>query len=198
MTIVKLRPELTDNAANTLTDAFWNDPLLTNVVAPDESKRRHAGEWFFQATTKYGIRWGEAYSNDGASGVAIWFPPGQTTISMFRMLRVGLASMPLKLGLAGMSRFAKAMSVGEKFHKAVRGPHWYLMAIGTKPELQGTGLGGGLLLSGTSQADSKGLPCYLETASESNVAFYSRRGFEVTDQTELLGFTLYGMVRQPQ
>lgn len=198
MAIARLKPEQTDAAATTLTDAFWDDPLLSVVVAPDESKRRAAGEWFFRTSVKYGLRWGESYANDDASAVAIWFPPGQTTISLSRMLRVGLAAMPFKVGLGGMSRFMKAMSTGEKFHKAMHGPHWYLMAIGTRPELQGTGIGGGLLLSGTSQADTAKLPCYLETATESNVAFYSRRGFEVKDQTDVLGFTFYGMIRQPQ
>jgi len=85
----------------------------------------------------------------------------------------------------------------EKFHKAVKGPHWYLMAVGTSPSRQGTGLGSSLLQLGTSKADAAGIPCYLETATESNVAFYSKRGFEVTGEANLFGFTLRGMVRPP-
>jgi ribosomal protein S18 acetylase RimI-like enzyme len=90
------------------------------------------------------------------------------------------------------------MSATEALHKAVDGPHWYLMAIGTRPEVQGTGLGSALVELGTAQADKAGIPCYLETGTESNVAFYRKRGFEVTGQAEMYGFTVYGMVRQPQ
>jgi ribosomal protein S18 acetylase RimI-like enzyme len=114
------------------------------------------------------------------------------------MLRVGMAAMPFKAGINGTMRFFKAISATEQLHKEVGGPHWYLLAIGTKPELQGTGLGSALVELGTAKADSAKLPCYLETATESNVAFYRKRGFEVTGQAEVYGFTLYGMVRQPQ
>jgi ribosomal protein S18 acetylase RimI-like enzyme len=72
------------------------------------------------------------------------------------------------------------------------------MAIGTRSAAQGTGLGSALLEIGTAQADSAGLPCYLETGTENNVAFYSKRGFEVVGQADVYEFTLYGMVRPPK
>jgi ribosomal protein S18 acetylase RimI-like enzyme len=193
----RLGPGQLNAAAETLAEAFWDDPLM-HIVAPDEVKRRSAGPWFFETSIKYGMRWGEVSCNDDASAVAVWFPPGQTDISMLRMLWVGMAAMPVKVGFNGMLRFMKALPVTEKLHKAVEGPHWYLMAIGTRTAAQGTGLGSALLEIGTSQADSAGLPCYLETGTESNVAFYSKRGFEVVGQAEVYGFTLYGMVRPPK
>jgi len=113
------------------------------------------------------------------------------------MLRVGMGALPFRAGINGFVRFMRALSAVEKFHKAVKGPHWYLMAIGTSPSRQGTGLGSALLELGTSKADAAGIPCYLETATESNVAFYSKRGFEVTGEANLLAFTLRGMVRPP-
>ena len=54
------------------------------------------------------------------------------------------------------------------------------------------------LEQGTSQADAAGLPCYLETGTEENVAFYSKLGFAVTGQAEIQSFTLSGMVRPPR
>jgi ribosomal protein S18 acetylase RimI-like enzyme len=192
-----LPPDQTTAAAKSLTGAFWNDPLLEIVVAPDEKKRAAIGQWFFEKLINYGQRWGEVYTNDEAAAVAVWFPPGQTELTPGRMLRVGLGMLPFKIGLGGVSRFMKAMSVGEKFHKSVHGPHWYLLALGTKPELQGAGLGGALIEVGAAKADAAGVPCYLETATESNVAFYTKRGFEVIEKEDVLGFTLWGMVRKP-
>jgi len=144
------------------------------------------------------MRWGQVSCNDDASAVAVWLSPGNTAVSPGRMLRVGMGALPFKTGVRGTARFMRALSSTEKFHKAVKGPHWYLMAIGTRPALQGTGLGSALLEVGTSKADAAGIPCYLETATESNVTFYAKRGFEVKGQAEVLGFNLYGMVRQPR
>ncbi len=192
-----LRPDQIEAAATTLAEAFWDDPLM-HIVAPNENKRAAVGPWFFSKSIAYGMRWGEASCNEDASAVAIWFPPGNTDITPGRMLRVGMGALPFRAGISGTVRFMRAISATEKFHKAVEGPHWYLMAIGTSPTLQGTGLGGALLELGTSQADATGIPCYLETATESNVAYYSKRGFEVTGQANVLGFTLYGMVRRPR
>ena len=55
------------------------------------------------------------------------------------------------------------MPVMGKWPEAVEGPHWYLMVIGTDPSKQGQGLGSALMEVVTSQADSAGVPCYLET-----------------------------------
>jgi ribosomal protein S18 acetylase RimI-like enzyme len=114
------------------------------------------------------------------------------------MLQAGMVAMPFKAGINGTMRFFKAISATEKLHKTVDAPHWYLLAIGTKPDLQGTGLGSALVELGTAQADASRVPCYLETATESNVAFYQKRGFKVTGQAQVYGFTLYGMVRPPK
>jgi hypothetical protein len=42
------------------------------------------------------------------------------------------------------------------------------------------------------------VPCYLETGTQSNIDFYTKRGFEIVGQTAYLGHTLTGMVRQPR
>jgi ribosomal protein S18 acetylase RimI-like enzyme len=186
-----------DAAARTLSEAFQNDPLL-QILEPNEHKRPKVGPWFFSKTIAYGMRWGRVWGNEDASAVAVWFPPGNTDVGVGRMLRVGFGALPFKIGLRGVGRFMKAMAATEKFHKLVEGPHWYLMTIGTQPARQGEGLGTALLELGTLKADEAGIPCYLETGTEGNVAFYSKRGFEVTGQASLLGFTVYGMVRGPQ
>ena len=192
-----VRSDQVEVAANTLAEAFFDDPLM-HIVAPNEKKRTIVAPWFFAKSIAYGLRWGEVSCNDDASAVAIWFPPGNTDITLGRMLRAGMGALPLKAGINGFVRFMRALSAVEKFHKAVKGHHWYLMAVGTSPTRQGTGLGSSLLQLGTSKADAAGIPCYLETATESNVAFYSKRGFEVTGEASLFGFTLRGMVRQPR
>lgn len=196
VSIQRLDADHTEVAAATLTEAFFDDPLL-QILSPDESKRQRRGNWFMNMTVRYGLRWGEVWSTDDASAAAVWLPPGSTDMGLGRMLRVGLATMPAQLGLSGSRRFMQALSATEPFHKSVSGPHWYLLAVGARTDRQGQGLGSALVEIGTSQADAAGAPCYLETGTQSNIDFYEKRGFEIVGQTSFDGHTLTGMVRQP-
>jgi ribosomal protein S18 acetylase RimI-like enzyme len=73
--------------------------------------------------------------------------------------------------MAGSRRFIQSLSKTEPFHKSVDGPHWYLVAVGARSECQGQGLGSELVEVGTSRADAAGVPCYLETGTQSNIDF---------------------------
>jgi ribosomal protein S18 acetylase RimI-like enzyme len=183
-------------AAETLGEAFFDDPLL-QIVAPDEAKRRRCAAWFMSVPLRYGLRWGEVWGTDGTTAVAVWVPPGRGEMSLGRLLRVGGTKMPFRLGMGATLRCVRAMSTTEKFHKSVHGPHWYLAAVGTRAEHRGRGLGSRLVEVGTSRADEAGVPCYLETGTQSNIDFYTNRGFQIVGQADFDGHTLTGMVRPP-
>ena len=117
---------------------------------------------------------------------------------MLKMLQVGIWRLPLKVGLRGTGRVMGALSASEPFHKQVGGPHWYLMTVGTRRARQGQGLGSALVEVGTAKADAAQLPCYLETGTDSNIAFYTKRGFEIIGQVDCYGHTLTGMIREPR
>jgi ribosomal protein S18 acetylase RimI-like enzyme len=192
-----IRPDQVEASADTLAEAFRDDPLL-EILQPDGHKRPRVGRWVMSTVVRYGTRGGQVWGNEDVSAVAIWLPPDGTDVSIGGMIRAGFGALPLKVGIRGVKRFMRLMSASEPLHKAVDGPHWYLMSVGTRPERQGQGLGSALLEVGTSQADAAGLPCYLETLTDEDVAFYSKRGFEVTGQAEVEGFILRAMVRPPK
>jgi GNAT superfamily N-acetyltransferase len=62
----------------------------------------------------------------------------------------------------------------------LRSPHWYLQLVMVDLAEQRRGLGEALLAPGLDRADAEGLPCYLETQREANLAYYARFGFEVS------------------
>ena len=64
-------------------------------------------------------------------------------------------------------------------------PHWYLWGLAVDPQNQGQGTGTALLRAGLQQVDAQGMPCYLETHAEQNVAFYSAEGFEVVRSVQV-------------
>jgi ribosomal protein S18 acetylase RimI-like enzyme len=192
-----LRPDQQRAAALTLAEAFSADPLL-EILAPDPLRRAKLGPAMMGVLLAYGMRYGRVWSNEDASAVAIWLHPESGPMKMTRMLRAGMWRAPFMLGLDGMGRMSKAMSATEGFHKQVGRPHWYLMTVGSRMARQGQGLGSTLVEMGTSRADAGGVPCYLETGTDSNIAFYRKRGFEVIGQADCYGHTLTGMVRPPR
>ncbi|NIP94842.1 MAG: GNAT family N-acetyltransferase [Akkermansiaceae bacterium] len=76
-------------------------------------------------------------------------------------------------------------------------PYWYLATLGVDPPYQSRGLGTLLVTEGLDRADADHTPAYLETETESNVAFYRGLGFEVVEELtiERLGIPLWLMAR---
>jgi hypothetical protein len=84
---------------------------------------------------------------------------------------------------------------GERFYPAH--PQWNLETLGIRREAHGRGTGS----RRCRPADDAGLPCYLTTAKEQDLAFYERFGFEATHEALPLvpgGPTQWGMRRPPR
>lgn len=183
-------------AVATLAAAFHSDPMM-RILEPDEENRDAIATWFFERIVAYALHWAEVWAIDDAAAVAVWLPPGSGSMTTSRMLRVGMAGLPWRVGLRGTARFLEAVRALDTLHAAVHGPHWYLPAIGTRPTSEGQGFGSALMRVATDQADAAGIPCYLEATLPANQAFYAKRGFAVTDTRRVGAFTFTGMVRLP-
>ncbi len=186
-------------AAETLTQAFRNDPLFLHID-PDETKRVATTRGLWDAIIRLTLIYGEVWTTAAVNGVACWLSPGHTTIGLWQMLRTRLA-LPramLRFGGNARRRTMRVFSYTERLHqRAMPGPHWYLMALGVAPASQGQGIGGSLIRPVLARADADGLPCYLETEIEGNVAFYQKHGFEVVTAEAAPGhsFMLWTMAR---
>jgi ribosomal protein S18 acetylase RimI-like enzyme len=64
-------------------------------------------------------------------------------------------------------------------------PHYYLGAVGTRPEHQREGRGRAVLQPVIASADEHRVDLYLETSSPSNVNFYSRLGFRISGEVDV-------------
>ncbi|MYS18858.1 Acetyltransferase (GNAT) family protein [Streptomyces sp. DvalAA-14] len=78
--------------------------------------------------------------------------------------------------------------------------HEYLMLIGVDPDLQGQGLGGGLIANVLARCDREGRHAYLEASSLRSRALYERLGFTFMGHTIDLpdGPPMYPMWREPR
>ena len=187
-----------DAAVATLAVAFEGDAML-RILEPRESRRARVARWFFGCIVDFALRWAQVWANDDVSAVCIWVPPGSGGMTVARMLRVGMYGLPLRVGLRGTVRLISANAALDRMHHAaVRGPHWYVPAIGARPETRGRGQTWPLLSVGTRSADESGLPCYGEATSDYSTMLAARRGFRAVERRSIGGFTFTAIVRPPQ
>ena len=198
----RLLPGQKDRAAEVLIEAFRDDPLYL-YICPDSGRRAEAMRALLDAVVGFTLVYGEAWTTPEVSGVACWLPPGRTAISIRQMPRTRFALLRamLRFGPGGLGRAMEVFGYADGAQaRAVSGPHWYLWALGVAPASQGQGIGSSLLRPILTRADAEGLPCYLETETERNVAFYEKRGFGVVEAKRMSGGsgpTLWIMLRQP-
>jgi GNAT superfamily N-acetyltransferase len=91
----------------------------------------------------------------------------------------------LLLGILGRRVGAAVRLVQLVESRHPRSPHYYLGGLGTDPAFQGKGLGSAVLGPVLDICDRDGLPAYLESSKESNIPFYKRHGFELTDEVSV-------------
>jgi ribosomal protein S18 acetylase RimI-like enzyme len=166
----------TDNldVAQTLARAFQNESGWSYVI-PDPKLRAQRLIGAFRLFLRDEHRKGAVFGTDGFEAVTLWRGPGEahdgiwdTARLMLPFLRVLRYSIFRGLEVAGL--------IEKHLPKE---PVWYLHYAGCDPAYQGQGFGGAAIRAGLDRADEDGLPAYLETADEKNVALYRNFGFEV-------------------
>jgi ribosomal protein S18 acetylase RimI-like enzyme len=166
--------------AATLARAFDDDPVTKWVYARQRT-RAHWAERFFRWQLDRLLPQDVTWTTDGCSGGALWALPGQwredtaDTLALFRATLVGV--------LPRLPRVLRGLGQVEQRHPRSR--HLYLAVLGVDPASQGQGLGSALIRPGLELCDREGLPAYLETGKERNLAFYGRHGFRVTGELQL-------------
>jgi ribosomal protein S18 acetylase RimI-like enzyme len=181
-----------------LARAFDDDPVPQWLFRGDRRRRRGLRAFFaIQLRHTYLVR-GEVFTTQDLAGAALWSPPGRARPGWRDLVRLA----PVVPYLTGLGRDTPEAARLLTAVDAARpqDPHWYLATLGTDPDRQRTGVGSALLWAVLNRVDAEGLPAYLESSKESNLAFYGQHGFEVTGEihTPRGGPTLWLMWRTPR
>ena len=171
------REDLADVAAD-LSDAFADDVMFDWFLRAD-ARRDAARLRLFRllvADIAFGV--GRIERPAGGGAAAIWMPFEALAPTP---LLTELRALPTLLFATGLARFGRlaAMRATMDRHHPMDRPHAYLQFLGVARAAQGRGVGSRLLKVGTDRCDAAGLPAYLETQTERNIALYSRHGFTV-------------------
>ena len=179
-----------------LNRAFDSDTIF-EYVQPEKARRARVVAQFHKASVHYARQFGVADVAPQSAGLALWLPPGAEQLTLPRMLQTGFGKLALSLG-ATLPRLLRVDSQLSQMHKAhAPGRHWYLFLLGVDPAFHGQGVGSQLLEQGVARARVQELPIYLETQTEANVAFYTRRGFTVQEQRILApGLTTWALTKE--
>lgn len=190
----KARAADVDALASTLSHAFDDDPL-TMWLFPNEQARRRRLPSFFRSLLRVSLPLGEVYTTGDARCAAIWNPPGTFPMGWFTDARLGLNTTRL-VGLH-ITACARGLLYFASHHP--KEPHWYLQMLGTEPESQGRGAGSAIIEPVLERCDREHERIYLESSKKSNIPFYTRHGFEVTEEIQVpRGPVVWGMWRDPK
>lgn len=180
-----------------LARAFDDDPVACYLFPDDERRRRALPRFFGIQLRRMYLDRGEVWTTDDVAGAALWGTPDMGRPTMRDLWH--LAPMLRHLAALGRGLGAAARLLGEIDRARPRAPHWYLATLGTDPPRQGTGIGSAVLAPVLSRLDAEGLPAYLESSKERNLAFYGRHRFEVVREVRVDGSPpVWTMWREPR
>ena len=171
-----------EKAVEILTEAFFEDPMIKYVFKDRERKeiRRLYGvmtkayapssDIYFDSEEPNGmIQW---IDSEKEPGVMAWLRSGAMRMigspvsSLFRLMKTG-------------------MEIFKTQKECMKGHNLHLILLAVLPRKQGMGIGKKLMNLFIQEADSRGLPCYLETQNPSNLGYYESFGFSVVKEIEI-------------
>jgi ribosomal protein S18 acetylase RimI-like enzyme len=173
-----------------MADAFGADPV-GKWISPNPEYPR----WCWSMVVPFLIPHNEVYIVGDGLGAAMWVPP-EAKLNIRPNLAT-LWNLWRRFGVRSILRLSRLISMMEKQHP--KDHHYYLLAIGVRPESRGQGIGSALLEHILNQCDRRKMGAYLENSNSLNLTLYERHGFKVRYKIDLHhnGPSLWLMYRDP-
>jgi GNAT superfamily N-acetyltransferase len=191
-----LKPQEIPAAVAVLARGMRDNPLHVAVYGPDPERRvRCIGRTFkgvfrvFKAQTPLCALDGETIV--GATGIA----PAGTCQPTFRQ-QIGLLPVMIAMGPRTAPRVGKWLKAWADRDPAE--PHSHLGPLAVDGHLQGRGIGSQILAEYCRRLDDSDTVGYLETDKKENVPLYSRYGFDLVEEADVIGVPNWFMRRPPR
>lgn len=202
LTVGRIQRDERPAVIGALTRAFYNDPLF-EFFLPNQVHQTKGALAFMAAALADAEPFGDVWvarAGGEVASAAVWLPPAGYPRSRKRDLMTVVRGFPAFIH-SGVRAFASVRLLNEvdKVHHEVGTPHYYLAVLGTDPLFRRIGAASAALQPVLERCDEEGLPAYLETQREENLAFYARHGFELQRKLDIRGVPpLWTMLRNPR
>ena len=189
-TVDRLRRDDRPAVIGALTRAFYDDPLF-EFFLPNQVHQTKGALAFMAAGLADAAPFGDiwvARTVGKVASAAVWLPPAGYPRSRKRDLMTVVRGFPAFIH-SGARAFASVRLLNEvdKVHHEVGEPHYYLAILGTDPLFRRAGAASAALQPVLDRCDHEGLPAYLETQREENLAYYAHHGFEMRRTVDIRG-----------
>jgi ribosomal protein S18 acetylase RimI-like enzyme len=201
--IALLFPDQDRAAAAMLGRAFVDDPSICAVVgdySPDERIRRMTG--LFEVILGVHRRGGQPVIGVIAEGMvagAAIVEQVKHPAGAIAAVAAGLPFLPALLRALGPQGVRRAITaLDELTRNRPPEPHLYLNVLGVEPAMQRRHFGVAMLDCLRDQVAMRSdlVGVYLETATEANVAYYTKAGYETIGEMRLLGVRVWRMLQR--
>lgn len=164
-----------------LCEAF-NDNLSVNYIILQDKKHEQRIRALMDYSFEMCYRFGEVWLSDDRKACALLLYPHLRKTTFYSVW----LDFKLVFSAIGIDRIGKALDRENKIKTfQPKLPMAYLWFIGVNPLYQHQGIGSCLLKEILSHATGHGLSVYLETSTESNLAWYEKHGFSAYDTLDL-------------
>jgi GNAT superfamily N-acetyltransferase len=202
-TVERLQPGEDHAVVGALARAFYDDPLfgffVPNLVRQSKGLAGFMGAGLADAKP-FGEVWVARSERGKVASAAVWLPPEGYPRSKQRDVMTMVRGAPT-FAAAGrrIGAAIKLLNETDRLHHEIEEPHYYLALLGTDPLYQRTGAGHAVLAPVLEKCDTQGVPAYLETQKEENIAYYARHAFDVVHKIELKGTPpVWCLLRKPR
>lgn len=165
-----------DAVTQTLTAAFFNDPVF-EWVFPDEDQRKIHLPRLFAINFDLDLSVARTLMGCDGQAASFWRPPGHAEASTLDYLL-----RPLQTLEAFGARILEVVALANaiKAHLPTDRPFWHVHFVGVTPALQRNGWGTAMMRAGEDFVGDASI--YLETAKPENVKFYTGLGYRTTGE----------------
>ena len=194
---IEIRPAMLADIpvlAGVLARAFARDPMVVWPFVTGEDLEARIRMHFEQLDGRLAEE-GWMHAAAAGDGVMALIPPDSEART--RVIDEVSARGMADLTPDGSRRYERFWEWIESCHPDE--PHWLLDQLAVDPPAQGRGIGRAMLELAIGRAAADGLPLFLETGTEQNVALYRHFGFEVMldDEAPHGGPRVWFMRRDP-
>ncbi len=164
--------------------SFYDDPFFVHLSAAPMVRARGLAIYMRTHLAALGDTAVTTIARDRSGtmvGICVWQRPGTyplpVTAQAREMAGALWALIPRPASVTKGLRYTMAVEKARP-----RQDHWYLSLLAVDPMAWRRGIGTALMEPSLESIEGDGLPCYLETQKEANLAYYRRFGFEETDR----------------